>query len=172
MQERKTRIILDTWISRIGSVIGWVFLVLWALIGVIGLAELPKARNGAEYVMPFFCLGIAGLHFLLIRSMKRTKQLVQDFRLYSSVLAQDPDKEISGIAEALNLPEEQVMSRLQTMCGRGYFSGHMNFRTKRMELNPGRGVSVERCPGCGATTSISHSGDTCRYCGVPLKKTC
>ena len=171
MPERKVRIILDTWIARIGSVFGWVCLVFWAIMAAVGLSELPVAKRSVDYVAPFICLGLAGVHYLLIRTMKRTKELVKDFRLYSSVLAQDPDKEISGISAALNIPEEQVMKRLQEMCSRGYFSGHINFHLKRMELNPGSGVSVERCPGCGATTSVSRSGDTCRYCGAPLKKT-
>ena len=171
MPEKKTRIIVDTWIARIGSIFGWCCLVFWAVPAIVGLAELPEAKRSVDYAAPIICLGLAAVHWLLIRAMKRTKELVKDFRLYSSVLAQDPEKSIPGIAEALKLPEEQVMNRLQAMCRRGYFSGHINFRTKQMELYTNQGFSVEHCPGCGATTAISRTGDSCRYCGAPLKRT-
>ena len=171
MQKKKFRITLDIWIARLGLIFGWIFLVFWAMMGIVGLAELGEARDGVHRVMPFVCLGLAALHYLLIRAMADTKALVEDFRLYSSVLAQDPEKEIPGIAEALRIPQEQVMKRLQAMCRRGYFSGHINFGTQRMELEPERGLSVEHCPGCGATTAISHTGDSCRYCGAPLRRT-
>ena len=118
MPEKKTRIILDTWIARIGSIFGWCCLVFWAVPAIVGLAELPEAKRSVDYAAPVICLGLAAVHWLLIRAMKRTKELVKDFRLYSSVLAQDPDKSIPGIAEALKLPEEQVMNRLQAMCRR------------------------------------------------------
>lgn len=172
MQGRKVRIILDTWIARIGAVFGWFCLVMWALVGIVGLTELPEAKRSIDYSAPFICFGLAAVHWPLIRAMKRTRSLVGDFRLYSSVLAKDPDKDIAGIAKTLKIPEDQVMRRMQIMCRRGYFSGHINFGTGRMELNTApQGVSVEHCPGCGATTAISRTGDTCRYCGAPLKRT-
>ena len=92
MQERKTRVVLDIWIARLGSVFGWIFLVFWTMMGAVGLAELGSAEDATHRVMPFVCLGLAALHYLLIRAMRKTKDLVGDFRLYSSVLAQDPDK--------------------------------------------------------------------------------
>ena len=168
MTEKKTRVVLDIWIARIGAVIGWIFLVFWALMGIVGLAELGSAEDATHRVMPFVCLGLAALHYLLIRAMRKTKDLVGDFRLYSSVLAQDPDKEIAGIANALKIPQEQVTRRMQEMCRRGYFSGHINFKAQRMEMDPVAGLSVAHCPGCGAATAISRTGDTCRYCGAPL----
>ena len=171
MEKKKIRIILDTWIARIGAVFGWICLVFWAMMGLMGLVEMAEAKDDASIAATLVCIGLAAVHWLLIRAMRNTKELVQDFRLYSSVLAQDPDKEIDGIAEALKIPEEQVMKRLQAMCRRGYFSGHINFAARRMELEPVRGLSVEHCPGCGATTAISRTGDTCRYCGAPLKRT-
>ena len=170
MQERKTRVVLDIWIARLGSAFGWIFLVFWTMMGAVGLAELGSAEDATHRVMPFVCLGLAALHYLLIRAMRKTKDLVGDFRLYSSVLAQDPDKEISGIANALKIPQEQVTRRMQEMCRRGYFNGHINFKAQRMELDPGS-VSVEHCPGCGAVTAINRTGDCCRYCGAPLKRT-
>ena len=168
MTEKKTRVVLDIWIARIGAVIGWIFLVFWALMGIVGLTELPSARDNVAVVMPFVCLGFAALHYLLIRAMKRTRDLVADFRLYSAVLAQDPDKDITGIADALKIPQEQVTRRLQEMCRRGYFSGHINFKAQRMEMDPVADLSVAHYPGCGAATAISRTGDTCRYCGAPL----
>ena len=171
MQNNRFRTTLDIWIARIGSVIGWIFLVLWALMGVVGLGQLPKAKDGSDFAAMLVCFGLAAVHFLLIRAMKKTKDLVKDFRLYSSVLAQIPDKSIPAVAEALKIPQETVMRRMQEMCGRGYFNGHINFMTSRMEMNVPAGLSVEHCPGCGAVTAISRTGDTCRYCGAPLVRT-
>ena len=37
MEKKKIRIILDTWIARIGAVFGWICLVFWALMGLMGL---------------------------------------------------------------------------------------------------------------------------------------
>ena len=170
MGKGKTRVVFDTWIARLGSVFGWICLVFWALMAAAGFARLGEARDGMDRALPFICLGLAAVHYLLIRAMRKTKELVEDFRLYSSVLAQDPDKEIAGITETLKIPQEQVMRRLQEMCRRGYFDGHINFRTQRMELNAAKGVSVERCPGCGAATAVSRTGDVCRYCGAPLTR--
>lgn len=170
MEKKKFRVTLDIWIARIGALFGWIFLLFWVLMGIVGLAKLPEASNRVETVMPFVCLGLAALHVPLIRATRRTKKLVEDFRRYSSVLAQDPDKAIAGISDALRIPQEQVIYRLQEMCSRGYFSGHINFTSQRMELNPGENFSVERCPGCGAPNAVSRTGDTCRYCGSPLRR--
>ena len=171
MQKNKFRITLDIWVARLGMIFGWIFLVFWSMMAIVGLAELGEAKDSVHRVMPFVCIGLAALHYLLIRRMRSTRKLVEDFRLYSSVLAQDREKEIPGIADALKIPQETVMRRLQEMCRRGYFNGHINFKAQRMELASGRGVSVEHCPGCGATTAIHSTGDVCRYCGTPLKRT-
>ncbi len=168
METRKYRIIIDIWVARIGSAFGWICLVFWALIGAVGIGELPEAKDGVSVAMPFICFGLAAVHWLLVRAARNTRRLVGDFRLYSSVLARDPEKNIGGIAKALKIPEEQVMKRLQAMCRRGYFNGHINFMTKRMEMNTGEDFSVEHCPGCGAATAIIRTGDVCRYCGAPL----
>ena len=96
MQKKKLRITLDIWVARIGSVFGWICLVFWALIGIVGLTELPEAESRMDYIAPFICLGLAAVHYLLIRAMRNTKELVADFRLYSSVLAQDPSPSASS----------------------------------------------------------------------------
>ena len=171
MQNKKYRVALDIWIARLGSVFGWICLVFWAVMGIFGLAELGEAQDGVHRAMPFVSIGLAALHVPLILATHRTKKLVADFRLYSSILAQDPGREIAGIAEALKIPQETAVRRLQEMCRRGYFSGHINFTAQRMELDPVGGLSVEQCPGCGAATAISRTGDTCRYCGTPLTRT-
>ena len=69
MQKRKTRIILDIWIARIGSAFGWVCLVFWAMMGLVGLADLGTAKDNIDRIMPFICIGLAALHYLLIRKM-------------------------------------------------------------------------------------------------------
>ena len=75
MEKKKIRIILDTWIARIGAVFGWICLVFWALMGLMGLVELPGAKDGMDVAMPFICIGLAAVHWLLIRAMRNTKEL-------------------------------------------------------------------------------------------------
>ena len=167
MKERKARIILDIWIARAGSVFGWICLVFWAMIGIVGLTELPKAKSGVEYSAPFICLGLAALHWLMIRAAKDTRKLVGTFRLYSSVFAGGTTG-IDNLAETLKVPEDQVMHNLQRMCRRGYFRGHIDYQKRSMEFDPAGDRYVARCPGCGAATAIFRTGDACRYCGAPL----
>ena len=167
MKERKTRIFLDIWIARAGTVFGWVCLVFWALIGIVGLFELPAAESGTDVAMPFICLGLAAVHWLMIRASKKTRELVQQFRLYSSLFA-GGTTQIDDLAKALNVPEDEVMRNLQRMCRRGYFRGHIDYQKRSMAFDPVGGQYVARCPGCGATTAIYRTGDACRYCGAPL----
>ena len=118
-------------------------------------------------IMPLICLGLAALHWLMIRASRRTRELVQDFRLYSAVLAED--KSLAALCEKLGKPQDEVLPRLQTMCRRGYVSGHIDFRQGCLVLSRTGEAYAARCPGCGATTGIYRSGDKCRYCGNPLE---
>ena len=164
---KKIRVLIDIWIARLGSAFGWVWLVFWGMMAAASLAMLPEAKELLDWMMPAICLGLAVTHYFLIRAMKRTKRLIQDFRLYSSVIA-GGEETAAGIAETLKTPEEEVMRELREMCRRGYFNGHIDFQTRRMKLDPAGEQYVARCPGCGATTAIYKTGDACRYCGAPL----
>ncbi len=174
---RVFRVYLDLWIARLGSIFAWVWLVFWGLICIVSIpgvfSEGPK--DGLDLLMPLICFGLAAVHWLLVRAAKNTRKLVQDFRLYSSVLAGDPDKSVGGICRALGLKEEEVMKRLQKMCARGYFRGHIDYSAGRMVFDPlGESVSAPagtlavRCPGCGAPNMLSGRSGECRYCGSPL----
>ena len=164
---RKFRVILDFWIARIGIAFGWVCLVFWSLISIVAIAD--KKEEPLDWAMIVICVGLAAVHYLLIRRMRVTQELVEDFRLYSSLIAQGDDQ-VSEIAEKLSTNDDEVMKDLQKMCRRGYFHGHMDLSTRRLALDTGEGQYVARCPGCGATTAIYKTGDACRYCGAPLVK--
>ena len=164
--ERKFRATLDIWIARIGTAFGWVCCVVYALTAVVGFCELSEAKNNVDRVMPFVCLGLAALHFLIVRASKRTRNLVNDFRFYATILAKD--KSISALSEKVKEPRETVEKKLLLMCRRGYFKGRVDIGRDRMVLNSGGEAYAARCPGCGATTKILKTGEICRYCGNPL----
>ena len=163
---RKYRVILDLWLARAGTLVGWVWLVFWGLVGLVGFTQLGD-KPGEGLVMAFICLGLAALNWLMIRASRKTRELVQDFRLYSAALAED--KSIVSLCEKLGKPHDEVTSRLQTMCRRGYIRGHIDLQQGYLKLNPTGEAYAARCPGCGATTGIYRSGDKCRYCGNPLE---
>ena len=176
-QYRPFRIILDLWIARIGSVIAWVWFVFWALMGVtgVGMYVLGKAGNSTEKILSFACLGLAALHWLIIRACRKTKDLELDFHLYCAIFANEPDKSIPEVAKAMKEPVSTVMSQLKEMCRRGYFNGYIDHRQQRMvfpafrpEPAKDQDLSVVQCPGCGAVTAVARTGDECRYCGAPL----
>lgn len=172
-QSKKIRVFLDTWLAQIGKIIGWVWGIFWAMIGVVGLGmALFKELDGSiDIIMPLVCLGLAALHYLLIRYCNRTSDLVLDFHLYCAAFAREPDKSIRALAASLHEPEEHVMAQLKEMCRRGYFNGVIDFKEKRMTFFTGQepgSVAVAYCPGCGARNAVSRHGQPCKYCGAPL----
>ena len=172
-QTQGARVWIDLWISRIGSVIVWFFFAFWLLIALVGVAELLdlKKKESLDYFMPLICFGIALLHFFLIRSFRKTKALIRDFRMFSSVFSKSSTKSIRDIEEALHADPEWIRNRLIEMCSRGYFHGHFDFSEQRIILSAS-GPSVIQCPGCGATNAVSKNGDCCIYCGSPLVYSC
>ena len=179
-QNRPFRIMVDLWIARIGSIFAWVWFVFWALMGVtgVGLFILGEAENATEKILPFFCLGLAALHWLLIRACRRTKELELDFHLYCAIFAREPSKSIPEVAKAMKEPVSVVMKDLTEMCRRGYFNGYIDHRKQCMvfphyvpektDKPEAINLSVIQCPGCGAVNAIAKTGDACKYCGAPL----
>ena len=175
---RPFRIMVDLWVARIGSVAAWVWFVFWALMGVTGLGMwvFGEAADATEKLLPFFFLGLAALHWLVIRACRRTKDLELDFHLYCAIFAREPDKSIPEVAKAMKEPVSTVMADLKEMCRRGYFNGYIDHRTQRMvfpHYQPPKkaedsALTVIHCPGCGAVSAIANTGDPCKYCGAPL----
>ena len=164
--ERKYRAGADIWIARIGTAFGWFWGVLYALVAVVGFCELPSAKDNLDVAMPFICLGLAAVHFLMVRAARKTRSLVGDFRYYSRQLAKD--RSVASLCEKVKEPREEVERKLKEMCRRGYFRGHLDPDSGRLELEHTGEAFAARCPGCGATTRIYKTGDACRYCGNPL----
>ena len=163
--QRKGRVMLDIILARVGIIIGWIGIAFWSLMVIVGGSQAFDAQDPAYWAVLVISVGFIALHVALLLFSRRTKRLVQDFRLYSTFLARNPS--LSALGASVNEKEEDVRLRLQTMCRRGYFNGRLDLQTGRM-LFSHLESSVARCPGCGATTNIYHTGDTCRYCGNPL----
>ena len=165
MNERRVRATIDIWIARVGTVFGWFWFVVYALCAIVSIVELPKAEENLDYAMPFILVGLAAVHFLIIRVSKRTRELVSDFEYYAALLAED--KSISSLSKKAKEPRKDVEKKLILMCKRGYFKGKVDFVNDCLKLDSE--PCAARCPGCGATTMIFRNGDKCRYCGNPLE---
>lgn len=165
MEQRRGRATKDIWIARAGTAFGWIWFLFWAVITVVGFFDLPSAKDNTDRAMPFISLGMAAVHFLMIRVSKRTRRLVSDFRYYAAFLAEN--KSIDALSKRVNEPREDVEKKLIMMCKRGYFKGHVDLGKGCMVLDSVCACAA-RCPGCGATTRIYRNGDKCRYCGNPL----
>ena len=168
---KKTRILIDLWVSRIGSYFAWFWFTVWALVGIVGISELisGEAKEPLDYFMPLICFGIAALNFLMIRSCRRTKALISDFRLYSSVWSGSGKKSIQELAQKLKKDPDSIRDRILEMCRRGYYSGTFDFSEQTIVFEKA-GPSIRQCPGCGATNAVQKNGDKCLYCGSPLKR--
>lgn len=168
---RRKRVWIDLWIARIGSVIAWFWLVVWALAGTVAVADLlsGQRKDSLDLFMPFICFGIAALHILLIRSFRRTKSLVGDFQLFASVLSRSDKKTVQSIAKALKKDPEWTRGRILEMCRRGYFTGQFDYTEEKIVFeNVGKETTVIQCPGCGARNAVSRTGEKCVYCSAPL----
>lgn len=165
--EKRFRATLDIWIARIGTAFGWFWGVLYVLIAIVGFCELTDAKDNIDRVMPFVCIGLAAVHFLIVVKSRKTRELVNDFRYYALILAKD--KSITALSKKVKEPPEQVEKKLLKMCKRGYFKGRVDLGQDRLVLLENSGEAyAAKCPGCGATTKIFKNGDICRYCGNPL----
>ena len=113
-QNNPFRIQCDIWLARIGSAFAWFWLVLWVLIGMVGLGDLMNGKSAetVDKVMPFVSFGFAAANMPLLLASRKTKRLIKDFRLYCPVLAHEPDKSIPQLAAALNKPLEEVKGQL------------------------------------------------------------
>ncbi len=172
---KNARTVIDLWIARIGSVFGWVWFVFWAGITIAGIFELPNAKDSMDYAFPIISGLLAAAHYLLIRTAKRTRSLVQEFRLYARFLA--GNKSVNALCAAVGQSRETVLRNLMTMCRRGYIKGHIDPEADEVVLEgqidretdqavPGAAAVPVRCPGCGA---MNRAGDKCRYCGNPIE---
>ena len=164
IMERKARVIIDIWIARIGTVFGWFWFVIYALVSIVAVCDLFDAKEALDWAMPVICIGLALLHFLLIRVSKRTRELISDFQYYALLLGKD--NSISALCQKVKEPRSLVEQKLKEMCRRGYFKGRIDFEQGRLILT--HAGEASRCPSCGATTKIYKPGDLCRYCGNPL----
>ena len=179
-QQNTFRVLIDTWMGRLGRVIAWAGLILCAVFAIAGFATLLSEKsheNPADYYMPYVCVGLAALNGWALVSIGRRRALLSDFRRYCAVFAREPDKSIPDLAAALGIPAEKVMLSLEKMCRRGYFNGYIDHRTKRMVFTHYSSpkdtekpdLNVIQCSGCGALNAIEKTGDACRYCGTPLE---
>ena len=170
------RVLLDTWMDHLGRVIAWVGLIFWITFAIAGFATLfgeTSHENPADYYMPYVCAGFAALNGWALLSICRRHALISDFRRYCAVFVREPGKSIPDLAATLGVSEETVTRQLEKMCKRRYFNGYMDHGRICMVFAGQQEVAIPDvvyCPGCGARNVVKQTGDACRYCGAPLKK--
>ena len=171
--DKGIKIKIALWVARFGTAFGAVRLVMWTVFSIIAFAEAPQYSERLEFgdnsyaVMPFIFVGLAIIDILILVKTRKTRKLIGYFHLYTGFLAKD--KSIDHMCAVLNHKKEDVQKRLEEMCKRKYIDGYIDFACDKLVLNDRINTAyVARCPGCGATTKIYHTGDTCRYCDNPL----
>lgn len=172
---------------RVLTGLGWFGLIFWATVGAVGFLDVVQgyktqeidgvqtqtALETVDYVATILCLVFAALHIWMILSARRKKRMEEDFRHFSAFFSTQTEKSIPALAQSLARPEDEIVSRVEALCKKGYFNGFVDHRTRRLcfygdddAANPQ--LTVSRCPGCGAKTAVADQGGVCRYCGSPL----
>ncbi len=103
-QQNAFRVLMDTFTGRLGGVIAWIGLILWAVLAIAGFSTLLSEKtheNPAEYYMPYACVGLAALNGWALVSIGRRRALLSVFRRYCAVFVKEPDKSIPDLAAAV-----------------------------------------------------------------------
>ena len=181
-----TRVQRDGFLRRFLRALGWIGLVFWGLIALMGFIDMIRGYKTAgrvgdalrlpletvDYAAPCVCVLLAAGHVWMLRHSRRLKRMAEDFRLFSGFFAVQPEKSIPRLAAGLNRSPQDVTDQLQALCKRGYFNGFIDHQTQCVRFygddphaSPLRAAC---CPGCGAKTAVADQGGVCRYCGSPL----
>ena len=177
--QSKRRIAFDIFIARAGTALCIPRLLFWVLIACVEFGETASQKaieewsqyNLAYKIVPFIPVVLAIIDIIILIKTRQTRRLVKDFRIYTGAMRFD--KKIESLCEKLGIQRDKAVTRLQEMCRRKYIDGYVDVQKMELILNPVQSAEpqtayVARCPGCGATTKIFHTGDICRYCGNPL----
>lgn len=159
---------------------GWILVVC----GVITLfaSAMSSSYSDEAQVTAFLFMGLVliGLGIFCFRKNRRLSRLLADFQRYNAILANDPVKTISRIAEMTGETVDTVRQKVNQMIEKGYFvnayidqSGKVVLADReKMNEVVGNNVGVKdlvtvTCPNCGGINRL-HREQTgkCEFCGA------
>lgn len=166
-------------IKIIFSVCFIVFFALSVIVGIYG-----KYTDMVIVSIIFIAIGI-----YIIFSSRRKKKFINIFRLYVSVLRNDPSGSIDNIATQLNTSVDVVKLNLEKMIQKRYFrNAHINYHSNQLfilgvttkidpfkvtgntDINTSQYI-VFKCKNCGGSSKIyENSENECEFCGTPISK--
>lgn len=149
---------------------GIVFFVLCALYFVIGVTE-----DSTMLAAALFC-GFVGIPFFLVG--KNQQKWLEKYYRYLAMI-QAGERTLDGLAAACSTTPQAVIADMQTLIGKGYFTGLYLDVSQRVivvsaasnSAPPAAGPTQPRtCPGCGAVNHVKPGKPAvCEYCGSPVQ---
>lgn len=189
----RIRAFLMIWASLTPILFGMILTLVYAFPDEDLKRKIRSGQTNQIAPIIFGLVVFAGGIALLVWGIRKMR-LINTFKTYVRVLAEDPQRSVRSIASATNTPIEKVKANIRKMIACGYFS-NATFNEGTECLIFGRGNTYEvlemmeeeaneayleaqkpvdlipvTCPGCGAKNGVPR-GKTirCEYCGSYLK---
>ena len=177
----------------IESILGWVLAAVSFLV-IVSQFSGPKSESFMGVVITYLVFLAIGI--IMIRRGKKRKKLINDFKNYVQILAEDPYNSLDTIAEQSNSTIDEVKKNVQQMIKKNYFANAViDEASNTLILNGTRDAHqilkekarapkifyiatpappVEmltvKCPGCGGINAVPRGKVIeCEYCGNMLK---
>lgn len=181
----KSKIMVAIIKGKIASIVGWPLAIFW-LIGLIIYLTSSDMTSGDRTAGLIVSIIFELIGIVLIVYGIKTKKKVKRFRRYVDIILTNNQTVIDNIAGVVGQPVNIVMSDLQGMIKKGYFTGahidavsheivltrrNENIVSNMVDNNVESGsVQVVECKSCGAKNQVmSDSYSECEFCGSPLK---
>lgn len=167
-------------ISTIQQTVGWIIAVFSVFILAVGLSEIHEPLDVGMCI--FFFIFLAVGIFLILKGIAR-KKLIAKYRLYTSLLSQDPYKSLDRLSTITNESVDTITVNIKKMlsCGLLHNIGINYDKNCLIDLDPNKVQPIDgsynskvapkfvvvKCPGCGALNRIIEGTTTkCEYCGA------
>lgn len=166
-----------TFSGRVVQFIGWLFIVFAT---ILAFGSGSEGVTGAEVTLIIFFL-TGGLVIIPLGSKISANAVI--FKMYNNIIENQNLYSIDSIARVTGLPVKRVMSDLQKMIDKGYFTGAHIDEVNNEFIIPGYNDSQKQenstvnntdmiiviCKSCGASnTIINGTVGKCEYCGSPI----
>lgn len=168
-------------LQNIKIIFGVCFIVFFALSVIAGI--VGKYTDVVIVSLLFIAIGI-----YIIFSSWRKKKFINKFRLYVSILRNDPSGSIDNIASQLNTSVDVVKLNLEKMIQKSYFRNVLidydnnqlfipgvtakinpfSRNTGKTDINSSQYIVIN-CKNCGGSSKVYENSDNeCEFCGTPI----
>lgn len=151
----------------------WSTMYIFAILGAFTGAELPENTS-----LISFCI-MSTVIFLLpgLYCIKKGKALVlieNHKEMIINIVANGHDTTMAGMANILNINEEDVMKITKKMIDKGELQNvRLDIIDRKIVILQPAQEPVQlrkvKCNQCGANTTVQGEKGTCEYCGSPIE---